>query len=196
MYQKVLVVLLLFFSTSNAQIFNSANIINNKQFALSLNPMLINGLAEDDAGFFIQGEYGIGYGMQATSQLGLGFNETYFGIMIEKSIIRSAPMVSFSGGIHSFEDIGLDFTLNFSASLNKLVSLYVGIDSDLVFAEKPNLDISTDEWKKESDTKFLTWFFMGTEVILGKNITLLFETEIGIAEEAYNVFGTGLKFYL
>jgi len=196
MYRRVVFILLLLFSFSYGQIFNTARLLNNKQFSFSINPVLLNDLGKDDAGIFIQGEYGLLSGMQLLGRIGVGFDETYYGIMIEKSLVRSYPHISFSGGVHSFYDIGLDLNLNISVPLNKFVDLYGGLDSDFVFADKRTLDVSTDTWKKESDTKFLTWFFIGTEVVITRKMNLLFEAEIGIAEEAFNLFGTGVKFYL
>ncbi|KAA3609817.1 MAG: hypothetical protein D8M58_08775 [Calditrichaeota bacterium] len=195
MHRKIIFFILLLLSFSNAQIFNSARILKQKRLSLSINPVLINGLVEDDAGIFVHSEYGIGSGMQAAGQLGLGFNQTYWGVLLEKSFVNSFPIISFSGGIHNFENVGLDFTLNFSVPVNNLVDLYGGLDSDLVFADKKTFNFRTETWKKESDTQFLTWFFMGAEVVIRNKVHLLFEAEIGIADEAYNLFGTGIKFY-
>ncbi len=193
---RLLVTFLLFsFSSVNAQVFSSAKVLKNHQLTFSLNPLLINDLLADDAGMFLHGEYGIGGDMEVTTKLSLGLNKTYFGVAIEKTIIRSFPIVSISGGIHSFDDIGLDFSFNLSGSVNKLVNLYGGFDTDFVFAEKREWDIKADKWRKESDLKFLSWIFFGSEVVIGKRLTLLFEAEIGAADEAYNLFGTGLKYY-
>ncbi len=184
--RKFVFIMLLFCSISNAQIFSTANLLQNKRVAFSINPVLKTGIVEDDAGMYLHGDLGIGSAMQLGAQLGLGFDETYIGLMVKKSLNRKFPNMSFSGGIHSFGDIGLDFALSISGPMNRLVVLYSGLDLDIDFSENR---------RKESETRFLSWFFLGTEVAVGRNMTFLFEAEIGIADEAYNLFGSGLKLY-
>jgi hypothetical protein len=195
MYLTIIFVLILFFSTSKAQIFNSAHITKNKQFTFSVNPVLLDGIKNDDAGLFLHGDYGVGNNMQLAAKLGVGLNDTYFGISLEKLLVKTYPLISLSGGLHSFGDTGLDLTLNTSVPLNKLVVLYGGLDFDVVFAEKRQFHVQSGKWKNESDTNFLSWFFMGTEIVVRNNMTFLFEAEIGIAEDAYNLLGAGVKFY-
>lgn len=196
MFRKLPLLLFLLIGFNWAQIFNSADIIKPKQTALAINPVLLNDLSHDDAGMFLHAEYGLGSAMQLSGQLGMGFDETYVGIMVEKSMINTLPLISLAAGIHSFKDIGIDAVLNISVPVNKVVMLYGGLDTELLFAEKKELNVRTLTWETKSDTRFLTWFFLGMELPIGRNMHVLAEIEIGIAEEAYNLFGTGLKFYL
>ena len=178
-----------------AQVFNTAHVLRNGTFSLGLNPTLLNIVAEDDAGVFVHGGYGIGSGLDLAVQLGLGFEEPYIGFNIEKQLNVMVPTLSISGGLHSFNDVGLDFTFQSSYRVSPQVDIYAGLDFDLVFAEKKEFNPVTDRFKTENDTRFLSWFFLGSEVAIRQNTTLLFEAEIGISDDAYDIFGGGINFY-
>ncbi len=195
MQQRTIFLLSLIVSISSAQVFNSANVLRNKQFSLGINPVIYGEARNDDAGLFLHGEYGFGQLMDIGFNLGLGFNETYFGVNLEKVLVTASPIVSVSGGIHSFNDVGIDLALNFTIPLNKTVALFAGLDSDIVFAEKKEINSGSGRLESKSDMRFLSWFYIGSEVAIRNKMTLLFESEIGIADGASNLFGAGIKFY-
>jgi len=75
----------------------------------------------------------------------------------------------------------LDGTLNVTFPLAKGARLSSGLDLDVNFPE--------------NDTKFLLWLPIGIEVGLRKNMSFIFEAELGLTDPAYNLIGGGLNFY-
>lgn len=174
------------FIGARAQVFNTGQTLKSGVFSLGVEPTLhINGGA-DDFILFAHAGYGIKSGIDAGLKMGLG-NPNYFGADIEFALGRK---VSLAVGAHNFNNFGLDGTLNLVLPIKSDLRLYGGLDTDLNFVE------TTDsEGNSKTELQTLLWVPVGLEVGLSQTMSLLFETEIGVTDNAYHVIGGGLGFY-
>jgi len=177
----------MFVSFSFAQVFNTSQTLKTGKGSLGINGAMLNGTGDDEFGIYLNGGYGISRGIDLGGKIGIGFEETYFGIDLEYILRGISPYISVSGGAHMWGDPGLDGTLNLTFPLNRQLHLYSGLDMDINFVEVGD--------EKETFTPF--WWFIGTEVAFKKNLTLLFEMDIDLNDDAaYSIFNFGLNFYL
>jgi hypothetical protein len=170
--------MLISFVSVQAQVLNSGMTIKAKSFELGFAPSVMN----DDFGLFIDGGYGLRPGMDLGVKLGFGYPETYFGADVEFMILRKSPFLSASAGFHIFGDPGLDATATFTIPLDPQIHLYTGLDMDLNF--------------NDDKTRAPLWFFLGTEIAVKNNMTVLLEIEAGLNDPAYSIFSGGFSFYL
>ena len=190
---KLICVLILIIAVSlHAQVFNTSQTLKSGKWSLGLNPAL-HDHGDNEFGLFIHGGYGISRGMDLGLKLGFGYNETYFGADLEWVIRGISPYISISAGGHSYGDVGLDATMNFTFPINKQVHLYTGFDFDLIFIDRDDNPNTPDD-EGGNDTVFPVWLFVGTEVGIRHNMTLLLEVELEI-NDAYSIFGGGINFY-
>jgi len=190
--KKLILILLLFVFTSNAQVFNTAQTLKTGKFNIGLNPAVL----DEEFGFFLHSGYGISPGFDLGMRVGLGFPETYFGADLEWVLRGLSPYISVSAGGHSFGDVGLDGTLNFTFPINRQVQLYSGFDMDMNFVEVKKFNQQTQQIEDETETMIPMWLFIGTEIGFKRNMTILLEVEISMNDDAYNIFGGGINFYL
>jgi hypothetical protein len=190
--RKLILISLLFIISVNAQVFNTAQTLKSNSVNIGLNPAVL----DEDFGFFLHGGYGISPGFDLGLKLGLGLPETYFGADFEWVLRGISPFISVAAGGHSFGDIGLDGTLNFTFPINRQVHFYSGMDMDINFVEIEKVNSQTQNIEKETDTMIPLWLFVGTEIGFRKNMTILLEVEISLNADAYNIFGGGINFYL
>ena len=183
----LLIVAALTFSGVCGQVFNTGQTLKQGVISLGVQPALhIDGGAD---GVILFGHAGIGIkpGLDAGVQLGFG-EKKYFGANLEFALANN---ISLAVGAHDFGYFGLDGTLNFAIPLRNDIHLYSGIDADLNFIKGTN-----SEGEPETTLTMPFWVPIGLEVGLSRNMSLLFETEIGLNDRAYHVVGGGLNFYL
>ena len=183
---KILTITIIFIFSANAQVFNTAQTLRKGKASIAVNPAIMDNGGDNEFGVFFNGGYGISPGLDLGAKIGVGFNETYFGFDFEYILRGVSPYISVAGGAHMWGDPGLDGTLNFSFPLNRQLSIYSGLDLDINFVEVAD--------EKETFTPF--WWFIGTEVAIKKKMTLLFEVDIALNDDAYSIFNFGLNFYL
>lgn len=114
---NILAFLLLFGFNVNAQVFNTAQTLKTNHVNIGLNPITI----DDALRFFFHGGYGINPGFDFGLQVGLGLQYTYIGADFEWILREISPYISISAGLHSYDDFGLDGTMNFTFPLNRLL---------------------------------------------------------------------------
>ena len=90
----------------------------------------------------------------------------------------------------------LDGTMNFTFSLNRLVHFYSGIDLNVEFDEVDKYNSNTQRPETVTETIVPLWLLAGAEIGFRKNVTLLFEVEISLNDDAYNILSGGINFYL
>ncbi len=178
---RIIIILFLFLFSVNAQVFNTASTLKSGKANLGINPAVLN----EDFGLFLHGGYGISPGLDLGLKLGLAYPETYFGADIEWVLRGGSPYISVSAGGHSFGDVGLDGTLNFTFPINRQVNIYSGLDMDLNFVKVHD----------ETETRLPFWLFFGTEIGFRTNMTIIIEVELGLNDDAYSIFGGGMNFY-
>jgi hypothetical protein len=181
MKKTIIFSILLLFTFLNAQVFNTAQTLRSGKFNLGLEPTIYDMAGDNETSLFIHGGYGISRGLDLGIKLGLGMNNTYFGADLEWMLRSLSPYISISAGAHIFNDLGIDGTLNITFPISKQVWLYSGLDMDIVFAE--------------NDTHIPFWLPVGIEVGIKRNMTLILEVEVGLNDDAYNIFGGGINFY-
>ena len=165
----------------NAQVFGTAQTLKSGTFSIGVNPLIYD-LGENEEALFAHVGLGLSPGFDLGFKIGLGLEETYFGLDLEWVLRRISPYISLSVGAHSWGDIGIDGTFNLTIPISRQVDLYTGLDLDVVFAD--------------DDTLIPIWIPVGIDVALRKKMSLIIEIEIKANEEAYNIFGAGLNFYL
>ncbi len=160
---------------TKGQVFHSAKTLKKGAFSVGIEPsMLVNG--GSDFYLFLHGGYGIKSGLDLSLKAGLG-DANYFGADLEFALAKN---ISLTVGAHDFFDFGLDGCLLFNIPIKGDVQLISGIDTDIDFA---------------NDVLLRVWVPVGLEIYLKKNMSLLFEAEIGLTDPAYHMFGGGLAFY-
>jgi hypothetical protein len=174
--------ILIFTLNLDAQVFGTAQTLKSGKFSIGVNPVIYD-LGDNEEGIFGHVGLGLSPGLDLGFKLGLGVgDETYLGLDLEWVLRRLSPYISISAGAHTWGDIGIDGTFNLTVPLSRQVSLYTGLDMDVVFAD--------------DDTHIPLWIPVGIDVALRKKMALLIEVEIKVNDEAYNIFGAGLNFYL
>jgi hypothetical protein len=174
----LLIVPILFAMNSFSQVFNTGQTLKPKMFSLGFEPgALINGSSEFI--LFLHGGYGIKQGVDLSVNAGVLGPEDYFGADLEFALPHR---MSFSLGAHNFGDFGLDGTLNITFPIRNDIRFSSGVDADVNF--------------NKDKTRFLIWLPLGLEVGIRKNVSFIFEAEIGLTDPAYHFIGGGLNFYL
>lgn len=190
--KKWMIVFLLLVVSANAQVFNTAQTLKSSNFNIGLNPAIL----DEEFGFFLHGGYGISPGLDLGLKVGFGLPDTYFGADLEWVLRGVSPYISVSAGGHSFGDVGLDGTLNFTFPISRQVHLYSGLDMDINFGEVREYNDQTQKYEDKTETSLPVWFFIGAEIGFKRNMTILLEVEVSVSDDAYNIFGGGLNFYL
>ena len=93
----------------------------------------------------------------------------------------ASPFISLTAGAHSFGDFGLDGTFNLTFDPNENLSLYTGLDLDIVFAE--------------AKTVVPLWIPIGLSFRYNRRFDVLAEFSIGLNDYAQNLFGGGARYY-
>jgi len=177
--KKILSFLLLLLMASSAfsQVFNTGQTLKPKTFSLGIEPgVLING--NSDFILFLHGGYGIKKGIDFSLKAGFLGATDYFGADVEFAL---PYRTSFVVGAHQFGDFGLDGALNITFPIKSDIRLSSGLDLDINF--------------NDDKTRFLLWLPLGLEIGVRKNMSFIFEAEIGLTDPAYNFIGGGLNFY-
>ena len=158
-----------------SQVFHSAQTLKKGGFSLGVEPsVIVNG--NESFYLFLHGGYGIKSGLDLALKFGVG-NENYFGADLEFAIKKN---ISLTVGAHDFGSFGLDGALLFNIPIKSDLKLVTGLDMDINFPDEVELPL---------------WLPIGLEVNLKKNMSLIFESEIGLTPPAYHFFGGGLAFY-
>ena len=185
--------ILILISSSPAQVLNSSGTLRQGKFQVGA--FLVD-YENADIGIFGTGSYGLGPGFDLGVRLGLGYHETYLGADLEWIVTTVKPFLSIAAGAHVFSDPGLDGTLNITFPINNQVHLYSGLDMDINFAEVKQNNPRTGRLEENKDTRVPIWIFVGTEIGLRNNMSVLFELELDVSDDAWSIFSGGVNFML
>ncbi len=164
--------------TSSGQVFTTGQTLKPGAFSLGIEPaVLVNGNA--DFILFLHGGVGIKKGIDFAARAGVLGSSTYFGGDVEFALPKR---MSLTFGAHQFGDFGLDGTWNITFPIKNDIRLTSGIDADINFSEP--------------ETQFLLWIPVSLEIGIKKNMSFIFEAEIGLTDPAYHFIGGGFNFYL
>ena len=182
----LLIVSAFLFMNVQGQVFNTGQTLKKGTFSLGVNPALHMDGGADGFILLAHAGYGIKSGLDISATFGLA-DPTYFGADLEFAL---GNRVSLAVGAHNFHNFGLDGTLNFVIPIKSDIRLYTGLDADLDFYETTN-----SEGNKETEMLTPVWFPIGLDIGLTHNMSMIFEAEIAITDEAYHIFGGGVNFY-
>lgn len=178
--KRLITILALLFiaSSASSQVFNNGQTLKPKKFSLGIEPgIMINGNSEFI--MFLHGGYGIKQGIDFSARVGVLGPLDYFGADVEFALPHR---MSFAVGAHQFGDFGLDGSLNITFPIRSDIRFSSGIDSDINF--------------NEDKTRILLWLPLMLEIGIKKNMSFIFEAEIGLTDPTYHFIGGGLNFYL
>lgn len=183
---RITVVFLILVGTTNlsSQVFQTATSLKKSKIAFSIDPAFFvpKGSGDSEFAAYFMGGYGLTKGADFRLRLGTGPNEMYLGGDVKYMVHSGKFNTTVSGGVHVWNDFGLDLTLNVDTKISRTSKIYGGLDMDVVFADKTRLPM---------------WFFIGVNVPIGKNISFMFETDMGLTDDAgYHIIHGGIKYYL
>jgi len=173
-------------TTSQAQVlFNGAQTLKKGGWSLGLNPVIATE-GNDNFALFFHGGYGLGNSSDLGLKLGFGWNnEAFVGLDYEKTLLAGGPSVSLFGGAHYFHYFGLDMGALVTFSISN-VRITTGLDLDLVFGEDAQGD--TELWAP-------LWLPLSLEVYLKKHLSLVFEGNVKLTDQAWTTVGGGVNIY-
>ncbi len=172
----IVIMFLVIVGEINAQVFNTGSTLKPKTFSVGIEPsVIINGNA--DFMLFLHGGYGIKSGIDLGVTVGVLGPGNYFGADVEFALGKK---MSLSFGAHNYGSFGLDGTYLITFPIRGDVRIFSGADLDVNFG---------------NSTNFLLWIPIGVEVGLRKNMSFIFEAEIGLTAPAYHLIGGGVNFY-
>ena len=174
----ILLALIFIASTAFSQVFNNGQTLKPNKFSLGIEPgVMMNG--GSDFILFLHGGSGIKQGIDFSAKIGVLGPLDYFGADLEFALPHRMSVVV---GAHQFGDFGLDGALNITFPIKNDIRFSTGLDSDINF--------------NQDKTRILFWLPLGIEIGIKKNMSFIFETEIGLNDPTYHYIGGGLNFYL
>lgn len=161
-----------------AQSFYNSQKLKPKQFHLALEPaVILNG--KPHFMLFMHAGAGLTRGVDFNLSFGTFSNHNYLGANVGFGLGR---YLSASFGAHHFDVFGLDGTLLAIFPLRSDIRLFTGGDLQMnLYNQRAHL---------------LAWLPVGLEIGLKKNISFVFETNIGLTKPAYSLIGAGFNFYI
>ncbi len=185
-----LVILLAVASAGNAQVlFNGAETLKKGNWSLGLD-LAYADIHNGDFALFFLGSYGLGNNSDLGMKLGFGWDEAYIGLDYEKTVLLGKPSVSLFGGAHYWQWFGLDAGALVTFPIQN-VRISTGLDFDLVFA---SIDRDGDG-KEELELLTPLWLPINIEVYLKKHLSLVFEGNIKLTDDAFTTVGGGINIY-
>lgn len=177
-------------SLSQAQVlFNSAQSLKAGSWSFGLD-LAYADLGGGDFALFFNGGYGLGRNSDLGVKLGFGWEDAYIGLDYEKTLLAGKPSVSLFGGAHYWGDFGLDVGALVTFPIAN-VRITTGLDMDVVFSEEDK-DRDGDT---ESDILFPIWLPLNLEIYIKKHLSLVFEGNIKLTDDAFTTVGGGINIY-
>lgn len=129
--------------------------------------------------FIAMGGYGIGYNVDLSVKYGYYNGPDYFGADLQYLFRETRKSYySFYGGLHKWEEYGLDFTITYTYTPQYWLNLSFGLDMDI--------DISVLELR--------AWIPLNVGINFDDRFFLFFEYDLPATERAWDIVGGGLTF--
>ncbi len=191
MKKKILITsfLLIISSISFSQtVFSTAQTLQKGAFSVGLNPVYAT-VGNGDFALFFHGGMGTGNNSDIGLKLGFGWSDTYVGLDYEKMLFANSNVfLSGSLGAHYWRDFGIDANIIFSFKVSN-VFLTTGLDMNMNFVSINN------NGEDELDVQFPFFLPLAVEFYLKKHISLIFEANIKLTDEAFTTIGGGINIY-
>lgn len=165
---------------AHGQVFNTGGTLSRGSFSVGFNPVI---LVEGDThiGIYLQGGIGLTRGIDLSINGLVAENRSFVGGDIEWGLVSGMPSLSLTTGAAAE---GGHLTLKTNANLTfplPSVDLYMG----------PKLDIRI----YDNDVTLPFWLFFGAEVRVKSTMAIPFEVDIGLADGATPLIGSGIIIY-
>ncbi len=174
-----IVTLIIAVSRAYGQVCNTASTLRPAKFSLGVAPIIY--VRGGDLGLLVDGGVGITRNIDLSFKLVINNGPTYFGGDFEFLLLSGMPMISLATGMHSAGNIGVDGTLNITFPIQRIVSLYGGLDANIEFYNQ--------------ETLFPLWFFLGIQVMARKTLGIFMEIDGGISSPAPSILDLGINIY-
>lgn len=158
----------------------TSHLIPKGKFAINASPVAYMDEGANELAFFVRGLYGLGKNTNFRVTAGFFETDNYIGGNLEWPIVKKKTQVSLSLGGHYVNDPAVDLTLNLSTPLSRYVTLYTGVDTDLIMDDDPDLPI---------------WGFLGLSYKVINQVDVMVEFNVGTVEIAPHVLASGFVFY-
>ncbi|MBN2570909.1 MAG: hypothetical protein JXA68_02165 [Ignavibacteriales bacterium] len=173
-----LLISFLLIGSLSAQVFQPAKVLSQSKFRVGINPLLM----EESFAFYIHGGVGLGSRMDLGFKVGFGEGDAYFGADIDYGILIQDFSLTLGGGLHHCSVMGIDVTIKGGYDIpNSGVEIHGGFDFDINF--------------HDGGSTSPLWFLLGLEWRVRSMIAVVLDVEIGVTEEAPNIFGGGINLY-
>ncbi len=174
---SLLICFVLFAGISQAQVFNTGEMMPKGKFSAGLEPTYLINSDHGTLFLFVHGNYGLKNDIGLNFQVGAGGYDTYAGGGINWGLSKN---FSLSTGVHYFGYFGLDGRLNFTVPIKDDARIYSGLDAEVNFG---------------TDVRVPLWVPVGVEIRLRDKLAFSLESEIAITAPAYHLVGAGVIFY-
>jgi len=186
--KKIILALFLFFGIFNSNqaqvLFSGAQTLKGGAWNIGINPVYAD-YSDGEFALFFHGGYGLSNSSDLGLKLGFGWGDPYIGIDYERTVLSGKPSVSVFGGLHFWNDFGLDLGSKVTFPIGN-VRITTGLDLDINFGEDANNDL---------DLYAPLWLPISLEVFLKKQLSLVFEGNIKLTNTAFTTVGGGINIY-
>jgi len=173
-------------------VMNSAETINNGNFKLMANPIVVfgKGSADHELGVALAGGYGFGHRFDVEAKVALFDNLTFLGADAEYWLVKDKPVdVSVIGGFHlgrsdGTNSKGFDLTALASGNVADRLELYGGLDFSRVSFDDSSFSYST------------LHFVPGIEYRINSKIDFVTELGLALNDDSNHYFSIGFAYYV
>ncbi len=176
----IMTVIVSVMGAASGQVCNTASTLHPGKFSIGVAPVIYVDYHKD-VGLFLNGGIGITRNMDLSVKLILNDYATYFGGDIEFVVLNGSPTISLAAGMHAYDKLGIDATFNLSFQIQRIASLYCGLDADVEF--------------QDHGTAFPFWGFIGLQLMVRRHLGVFMEIDIGISNPAPSMLDLGLNVF-
>ncbi len=180
--KRLLVVLFIIagLDATYGQVYNTAKTLRPAKFSIGIAPIYF--ADQGNFGLYLNGGVGISKKMDLSIKWRLHNHTNYFGGDFEFLLLGGFPSLSLALGMHAYNKLGIDGTMNLTFPIGKVASIYGALDADVEF--------------NDGSAQFPVWGVIGFEAILRRHLSLILELDIRINRPAENMFGIGLNVFI
>jgi hypothetical protein len=154
---------------AKAQVFNAGTGLRGNAVSLGFAPTLYN----SNFMLWMHGDIKLKPGADLIARIGFG-GENYFGGGFKFGLLKR---LAISAGAHYYGDVGLDGTMILNIPIKGDAAIISGLDLDILFPD---------------DIEIPVWLPVGLDVKLSTAISVMLEGDIGLTDNAGDIFGGGL----
>jgi hypothetical protein len=191
---------IIIFNTASSQVINFGKTLPVRAYSLTLAPVLSthNFLHRDLEGlsYLLMGGYGIGYDVDFSVKYGYTYAYTrdgfvnsadFFGIEMQYLFRETRKSYySFFGGIHKWEEYGIDLTVSYTFTPKYLINLSAGLDLDVDFTNTGIIENPVPELRAWIPLNF-GWNF-------DDRYFLFLEYDLPVTQFSWDILGGGITF--